>query len=384
MHQLWTILFAIFALISLAAYLRAFRGMSKVPRLRDVTPLDDACCPTVSVLFGARDEADKLPQALPTMLAQDYPRYEVIAVNDRSRDPTPQILDEFAGQHAHLKVVHVAELAAGWLGKPHALETAYRRATGEWLVFTDADVRFAPDLLRRTLALALEKRWDHVSLLAIVDLKGFWEKVAVGYWVLGFVLAYEPWRVSDPTARSYVGVGAFQLLRRSTYEAIGRHQRLALEVVDDMKLGLLVKRGGFRSGVAQSEDRLRVRWQEGIGNIVRGLTKNTFAALGYSVAQVAMHLAAIFVFSLLPPLALIFGTGAVRLLAGLIVGVAVVAHAAAAWRSQASSLYGLTYPLGALLFSYILLRSTVVTLWRGGVVWRDTFYPLDELRKGMV
>ncbi|MFQ5927155.1 MAG: glycosyltransferase [Terriglobia bacterium] len=384
MYYFWTTLLGLIALTWVIGSLRAFRGMARVPRLADATPLPDADCPNVSILVPARDEAEKLPQALPTLLAQDYPRYEVIAVNDRSRDATPQILDEFARQYQNLKVVHLAELPPGWLGKPHAIAAAYPRACGDWLVFTDADVRFAPDLLRRALALVKEKHWDHLTLFGLVDVVGFWEKTAVTYWGLGFVRALEPWQASNPRSRRYIGVGAFQLLRRSTYEAIGTHQRLAREVVDDIKLGKLVKHGGFRSGVAIAENRLRIRWQDGLRNIIRGLTKNAFAASGFRVSFVMAYVIAAVALDILPFLALLPASGTIRALAGVSVVAALLMHANAARASRVSPLYAFTHPLGAAIMAYILLRSTLLTLWRGGVLWRDTFYPLDELKRGLV
>jgi len=260
------------------------RGMAGVPRLAGVMPLPDGECPKVSILF----EAAKLPQALPTQLAQDYPRYEVIAVDDRSRDATPQILDEFAGHHKNLKVIHLTELPKGWLGKPHALHVACGHAKGEWLVFTDADVRMGPDLLRRAVALVKGKGWDYLTCLPTPELRSFWEKAFMSYWSLGFDLGQAPWKLSDPRSRRYLGVGAFQLLRRSVYEAIGTHQRLAMEVLDDFKLGKLVKQGGFPSGVALGAEWVQLRWQDGLSGIVSGLMKNSFAACGFRLRNVAL------------------------------------------------------------------------------------------------
>ncbi len=147
--------------------------MSGLPKLREVTPLRDTECPSVSILIAARDEAAKLPQSLPTILAQDYPRYEVIVVDDRSRDATPQILDELAQKHKNLQVIHVTDLPAGWLGKPHAITKGYQQASGEWLVFTDADVHFAPDVLRRVMAVAKKKDCVHLNVLPHLELVGF-------------------------------------------------------------------------------------------------------------------------------------------------------------------------------------------------------------------
>jgi hypothetical protein len=251
-------------------------------------------------------------------------------------------------------------------------------------VFTDADVRFAPDLLRRALALVLEKRWDHLTLMGLMDLGDFWEKTAIIYFAAGFTLGLEPWRVSDPRSRHYLGVGYFQLLRRSTYEAIGAHQRLAMEVVDDMKLGKLVKLGGFRSGVATARERIRLRWYQGLSDIVRGVTKNVFAFNDYSIRRVVERVLTIFTFSLLPFLALLLSSGVTRLFAAVGVILAFTLHAWCARTARVSWLYGFTHPIGACILCYILLHATMVTLRRGGVVWRDTFYSLNELRKGLV
>lgn len=358
--------------------------MLRVPRLTEVAPISGENLPRISVLFAARNEGKGLRLALESLLALNYPNYEVIAGDDRSEDATPRILDELAGQHLNLKVIHIRELPSGWLGKPHALEAAYQHSTGEWLVFTDADVRFAPELLRRALALATQKRWDHLTLIAAVEMRGFWEKVAIGYFGFCFLFGVQPWRVSDPHAGSYMGVGAFQLMRRFTYEAIGTHRRLAREVVDDMRLGKLVKQGGFRSGIATGETLVQVRWHEGVRNVIRGVTKNLFAGFGFRISQTVGSVALLFLTSIVPWLAIVFAAGAARLAAAICVASAFLIHGRLMQENHVSPLYGLTHPLGAVLFCYMILRSMVVTLWRGGVVWRDTFYPLEELKRGLV
>lgn len=384
MHHLWTAVLGVIATLWITQSVRLTRGMAQLPRLASVPPLPHTECPTVSVIVAARDEAAKLPQALPTQLNQDYPRYEVIAVDDRSQDATAQILEQFRERHKNFRVIHIHALPAGWLGKPHALSLGYREAPGEWLVFTDADVQFAPDLLRRALALAKQYQWDHLTALPLTEAVGFWEKVAISYFVLIFTLAFEPWRVSDPRSSRYLGVGAFQLIRRSTYEAIGTHERLAMEIADDTKLGKLVKQAGFRSGVARAQDMIRVRWQEGWGNLVRGISKNLFSACGFRLRGVASTLLRIFAFSVLPFIALLFTPGTARWVAIAAAFAAVLSHAWATRELRISPLYALMHPLGAVVFCYLFVRSTILALWRGGVVWRETFYPLEELRRGMV
>ena len=247
--------------------------------------------PRISIIFAARDEAEKLPQALATFARLDYPNYEIIAADDRSVDATGAILDAAAAGNANFKAVHIAQLPDGWLGKPHALETAYRESSGEWIVFTDADVRFAPTVLRKALGLMESKGWDHLTILADIDMKGFWEITAIAFFGMGFVLGTRPWRVSNPRSHSYMGVGAFQMVRRSAYEKMGTHQHLRMEVIDDMKLGKLIKESGFRSGLAVSQNSVRVRWHEGFGEIVRGVTKNMFAGFQFKIAYALFAIA---------------------------------------------------------------------------------------------
>ncbi len=384
MHFLWTSLFGSIALLWLVQGIRTVRGMNRLPWLAKVKPLVDAECPSISVLLAARNEAEKLPAALSSMLAQDYPRYEVIAVDDRSDDATPRILEEIACVHPPLKVAHVSTLPPGWLGKPHALELAYRQSTGDWLVFTDADVHFSPDLLRRAVRLAQKEGWDHLTLLGRMDMVGFGEKVALTFFAFGFALGVEPWQASRPASRRYAGVGAFQLVRRDVYEAIGTHRRLAMEVVEDMKLGKLVKQAGYRSGVGIAEDSIRLRWQAGLGNIIRGSTKNFFAAASFSLGYITFQVTQLLCFSVAPFAGLLLARGMARWFALISALIAVTGHAVVAWRTHVSLLYALTHPVGGVIFIYMLLRSTVVTLWQRGIVWRDTFYPLEDLKRGLV
>ena len=334
--------------------------------------------------MAARDEALTLPEALPTLLNQDYPRLEVIAVNDRSQDATGTILRELARTSNRLKVIDIAELPPGWLGKPHALWRGAAEASGEWLLFTDADVHFEPGTLRRAMRLARDRRWDHLTLLSGFDMRGFWEITLLTYFTVGFLFGNEPWNVANRKSRRYAGIGAFQLLRRPVYDAIGGHKRLAMEVVEDMKLGKVVKLGGFSSGLGVAPDLVWLRWYSSLGEITRGLTKNMFAAMGFSVPFSLFTILMVFGSGVLPFLGLLLCTGWARFFAGIAFAIAVAVQAGIAGTAKVSPLYGLTQPLGACIFLYIIARSAIVTLRRGGVMWRGTFYAIDDLRRGLV
>jgi hypothetical protein len=384
MHVFGLVFFGFIAFFWLTHGLRVAYGAMRLPWIKDFASAQDAECPSVSILFAARDEEEKLPAALATLMEIDYPILEVIAVDDRSKDSTGRILDEFAAEHSRLRVVHVSELPSGWLGKPHALLKAYEASTGDWLLFTDADVRFKPDALRRAVALAKARGLDHLTLMGDVEMVGFWETVLITFFGMAFNVATDPYRVANPNSRAYIGVGAFQLLKRSAYEGSGTHRRLAMEVVDDMKLGKIVKQSGFRSGAGIAQDFVTVRWHAGLGNLIRGVTKNFFAGLGYNVGLVAMAITGLALMNVAPAVGVLFGQGWIRIFAAVALVIALCFHAGVDIGMRVSPLYAFTHPLGAILFGYMLLRSTIVTLRQGGIVWRDTFYPLEELKRGVV
>lgn len=383
-HVAGLVLCGFAALFWMVHGLRVAYGALRLPWIKDFTPAADPDCPRISLIFAARDEQEKLPAALATLTQLDYPSLEIIAVDDRSQDSTGAILDEFARTHARLRVVHVKELPQGWLGKPHALQKAYEVSSGEWLLFTDADVRFTADVLRRSASLATRRNADHLTLFADVEMHGFWETTLLTFFGMAFHLATDPYRVGNAHSRTYVGVGAFQMVKRTAYEAAGTHRRLAMEVVDDMKLGKIVKQAGFRSCAGIAQDGVVVRWHAGLGNLVRGVTKNFFASAGYRLTFVGVAAAAVLSTSVAPFLAVFVAHGWIRAFATIAVIIAVGFHVGVNLVMRVSPLYALTHPIGALLFCYMLLRSTIVTLWRGGIVWRGTFYPLKELKRGVV
>ncbi|MGA3293672.1 MAG: glycosyltransferase [Candidatus Acidiferrales bacterium] len=384
MHIFWTALLGIVAFLWIVESIDLARGVPSMPLLEDVPPLGDPNCPTISILVAARDEAEKLPGALETFLALDYPHYEVVAVDDRSEDGTGKILEEAARKNPRLKAVRVDSLPSGWLGKPHALQQAYERSSGEWLVFTDADVHFAPDLLRRAMALAKTREWDHVTLLGTLKMFSFGEKIAMTFFAMAFAIGTRPWAASNSKSRGYNGVGAFQLIRRGTYEAIGTHRRLAMEVVDDMKLGKLVKEGGFRSGAARAGNAVSVHWHAGVGNMIRGTTKNFFAVSGFKLWVACVQIFAVLLTCVFPVAALAFAHGWARVLDAIAVALPLIVAGGAARQFRTPLLFAVTYPVGAMIFAWMLARSTIVTLWQGGIVWRGTFYLLEELRRGVV
>jgi glycosyltransferase involved in cell wall biosynthesis len=341
----------------------------------------------VSIIVPARNEAVDIENCLTSLLKLDYQNYEIIAVDDRSTDGTGEIIDRIAAgpaQQGRLKVIHVAELPPRWMGKAHAMWSAAQQATGDWLLFTDADVTFRADSLRRVMAYAEAEHSDHVVLFPQMVMKQPGERMMVAFFQTLFVFGHRPWKTADPKAPDHMGVGAFNLIRRSAYEAVGTYERLRLEVLDDMKLGKVVKNAGFRQRNVFGDDLISLHWAKGALGMVDNLTKNFFAVLSFQWWRVLASCFGFAFLNLLPFLGVWFAHGWERLpylmallaMFGIYVGMS--------RRSPIPPYYLFLHPISTALFLYILLRSMSVTLWHDGVVWRGTRYPLDELRKGMV
>jgi glycosyltransferase involved in cell wall biosynthesis len=361
-------------------------GMPKVPDIASPEWLTgpSASLPRVSIIVPALNEEEKLEAALQSLLQLDYPSYEIIAVDDRSSDRTGQIMERLAGKlPAKLRVLQVKELPCGWLGKPHALQKGSELATGEWLLFTDADVNFRPDALSRAVQLGLRSQSDHVVLFPTLLSESWGERMMLAFLALSFTVE-RLWKVSDPKARDFIGVGAFNLIRRSTFDALGGMQPLRMEVVEDMKLGKLIKRNGFKQIAAFGNGLLTIHWARGVWGIVRNLRKNTFAFLNFNWLLSVLAILGVVLVHLGLYVGIIFAPGwaklgfAAGLLSLFLFYIGINRHL------KISPLYFFLHPLSSALMCLVLAQSTYYTLKNGGIEWRGTRYPLEELRKGLV
>lgn len=340
-----------------------------------------AVWPKVSIIVPARDEEAKIDSAMRSKLAIDYPQLELIAVDDRSQDATGVLLDRLAAEDPRLSVVHLDSLAEGWLGKSHAMHVAAGRATGDYLLFTDADVFFAPGLLRKAVTMCETRGLDHLALAPRLECSGFFEKAVELYFIVMLCIASQPWLVRTGWRMSYVGVGAFNLVRRRAYAQCGGHTSIRLDVLDDVKLGKLIKHAGFKQDVLDAGDGVRVRWQDGYWGVVRGLEKNGFAIFDYSLAKLSFATVFMFAASLFPYCAIVIWPDFRGL--GFLCAIVFI-HGAAAFGARKLG-FGMTVsaglPVAAVTMIFTMWRSAFLTLVRQGVRWRDTFYPLSLLRE---
>jgi glycosyltransferase involved in cell wall biosynthesis len=368
-------------------------NLDKIPEISgpdyDLAPREPlGHVPRVSIVVAARNEADHIEAALRSRLELAYPDYEVIAVDDRSDDETGEAMDLLSESRpsqptsgSRLQVLHIEHLPAGWLGKTHAMWRGAQITTGDWILFTDADVVFRSDALRRAIAYAEREKADHAVLFPTMVMSSAGERMMIAFFQSQFVFARLPWKVSDPKSRDAIGVGAFNLIRRQVYERIGTYERMRLEILDDMRLGEIVKQEGFRQRVAFGRGLLRLRWVFGAYGMVRNLTKNGFAILRFNGWFLLLAVCGILLVNVGPYVGAMFAPGWARAGFGVALATLIAIYVGMSWHSDVPPYYVLLHPIGALLFCYALVRSAVLTLLHDGVDWRGTHYSLAELRE---
>ena len=366
-----------------------WRGMlRRVPDLTRTVGTYPAL-PVLSVIVPARNESAGIAATLRSLLAAEGVDLQILAVNDRSSDQTGAIMESLSESLASeggapgktLQILHINELPSGWLGKTHAMALAAQHATGEWLLFTDGDVLFHPDALRRALRYAASSGADHLVLLPTILLRSWGERMLVAFLQVLSIWALRPWRVADPQARrDSIGVGAFNLIRREAYDALGGWEALRMEVLEDLALGRRVKARGFAQRMALGPDLVSVRWARGAFGVVDNLTKNLFALFGFRPELLLGFVCGLAIFTLFPLAACLAGP-ALWWPTGLMLIALFFAYQQMGKYQHFTAAQMLLFPLAALLLLYALLRSMCLALWRGGVSWRGTFYSLRELRQ---
>ncbi len=344
--------------------------------------------PRLSVIVPARNEAAGIAATLDSLLAADGIALEIVAVDDRSADQTGAIMDAMADVAAQggvpgktMQILHVTRLPAGWLGKTHAMALGARQATGEWLLFTDGDVLFHRDALRRALEYATQSGADHMVLLPTILLRSFGERMMVAFLQVLSVWPLRLWRVPDPRAqRDSIGVGAFNMIRREVYDAIGGWEALRMEVIEDLALGRRVKQSGFAQRAALGVDLVGVRWARGAFGVVDNLTKNLFALCHFRPKLLLGFACGLALFTLFPLAACLAGQAMWWPAAVLLIAI-FLAYRRTGEYQHFSAAQMVMFPVASVLLLYALLRSMFLALWRGGILWRGTFYSLRDLRQ---
>ena len=336
--------------------------------------------PSVSLIVAARNEEDGVERAVRSLLELDYPDLEIVVAEDRSTDATSAILDRMAEDDPRIEVIHIESIPAGWLGKCNALQRAADRARGEILLFTDADVVMHPSTLRVTVGHMVEHRLDHLTAAPRIPARTTALAIFFSAFTYFFSLYSRGWRASNPRRKEHVGIGAFNMVRAETYRAAGGHSRIRMRPDDDMMLGKVLRMQGARQELVAAQRLLEVEWYSSVPALVDGLMKNAFSGMNYRLSLVIGATIVQFLLSIWPFIALAVTSGAVFFLNLATVLILVSIVGVLAVHGGFSFWHALGFPLATAFFFYIIWKASIRTLRDGGIRWRGTFYPLDELR----
>lgn len=366
------------------SYLKAVHGVRSIRLLKQLQPQSPQTFPRLSIIIPACNEGDTLGQALTTLLKQDYPNLEIILINDRSTDNTGDIVDQLASQDDRIVPVHITHLPPAWLGKVHALHLGSQRATGDWLLFTDADVHFQPGVLKKTIALCLEEQLDHLSVAAEAYSQSFWLDVTLAAFGLLFLNSINASEIGKPESDSFAGNGAFNLVRKSVFDRTAGFAWLRMEVVDDLGLALMMQQAGAWNCLVFGTDEIGLTWYPSLSTMVRGLEKNLFgAAAHYRYSSLFITVVLLWLLNLGWVVAILQQPGSWLWGFGIAAYGCLLLYAWAVWAKLRRFTFGmLLIPVGQLILSVILLRSAFSCWQQQGIVWRGTLYPLQQLKDG--
>jgi cellulose synthase/poly-beta-1,6-N-acetylglucosamine synthase-like glycosyltransferase len=411
--SLSVVLLIVILLWNLYVVVRVGSGMRRMPRLRDVDT-SSGDWPSLAVVIAARDEEREIEASVRSLMVQDYPGLQIIVVNDRSTDRTGEILDTIANDatglptesqsnvkrphptpprqagegvpadatglltESRLLIIHNESLPTGWLGKTHAMQVGADASESEWILFTDADVKFGPDALRRAVRMAEERRLDHLLILPDMIPGSPAEQALVSFFSTLFLIGTHIYSQKDLNKPYDAGVGAFNLVQRSAYERAGGHEAIRMELADDVKLGRAIVMVGGTRGAASPDGLVTVRWQESAMGVVRGLEKSAFATMRFSW-PLSLITAGVIALASFPPYLLL---PVHPLLAGVTIATYwLFPFASSMGRYKVTWPAVFLHPIGAFLLVLTILRSAWVITRVGGVRWRDTFYSLDDFQK---
>ncbi len=360
---------------------RTWNFHQAVGLLRDVEVDASAYQPRVSLIIPACNEESTIGEAARSLLAMTYPALEFIFVNDRSTDGTRDVLERVVGQDPRAKIIDVHELPDRWLGKVHALHRGSEAATGDWFLFTDADVHYGEKSLQKAIAHVRKQGLDFLAVgpgftCSSVMLRAILLQL---FHLLG--LGYSKKRFQSPHAPDAVGTGVFNLVSRSAFQKSKGFEELRMEVIDDAGLAWLIKKTGVKVDFLSGVGELSLEWYPSFQAFVRGVEKNSFAIFQYSFpAAVFSTIGAYIVFFAVFVMPLVFG-GSNFYFSSLAIYM-ITSGFTAEKTLGLSPWLGFTLPFSFVVLPGIFLRTAILCMKRGGIYWRTTFYPLNVLRAG--
>jgi chlorobactene glucosyltransferase len=252
--------------------LSMFAGRKRMMLLqrRAVLPIPP---PSVTILIPAKDEEQRIAQCLESVLRQDYPRFDIIAINDRSEDRTGSIMDTIANTDPRLSILHVPHgaLPAGWTGKCHALHLAWQQAKGDWIFFVDSDVLLTPSALTMMMTQAAGREYDFLSVLTRLECYSWWERLILPLAAGAVSMMYAVSLTNnDAHPTNAFANGQAMLVRRDVYGSVGGHEAVKHLITEDVELARLLKSNGHKVRLAWGGDIASTRMYSNVGQMFRG------------------------------------------------------------------------------------------------------------------
>jgi cellulose synthase/poly-beta-1,6-N-acetylglucosamine synthase-like glycosyltransferase len=382
------LLFAILASLTLAyisyTLVDSIIGFKQLKKLTEQMPIPFSELPKITIIFSALNEENKIEEALLSLVNLTYPDLEIIAVNDRSTDTTPQILDKLQSQYPILQVLHIKKLPENWFGKNHALHQASKRAQGDWLLFTDADVIMKTDTLTKAISYVKNNNLDHLTIYEHNRRDSFWLKVCLLGNYITYSMVMKPWRIRHAKSKKSLGHGAFNLVNKTAYQNCDGHQAIAMECLDDISLGALLKNNGYRQDTVDGRDYIEREWYHSLSDMVRGMKKNSFAYYNYKLLPMLRDAIFALTFYVWPLFAVIFFSGVVCYLNLLVILITLGTTFCVVKQFRLEKKYIFFYPISIAILVYTIVNSAYATYRNKGVIWRGTHYSLNTLKAQLI
>lgn len=375
-----TFIFIVLVLIWITFLAHALRSVWAHASLDDF-PLSLTTRPKISIIIAVKDNADEIEATLRHLLNKGYPSIELIVVNDRSQDRTPEILDRLAQLDPRILPVHIHELPSRWLGKVHALHQGIQKATSEYVLFMDADMGASEEVVTHALSIFEDQKLDHLTILPHIAHKGPALDLLMATSNIMFTTSARPWlRMEDRPLKCIKGVGKFNLIRLSSFKKTEGFEWLRMEIADDVAFAAMMAKNHGRSLYLKAgRQGPHLVWYQSLKEMVLGLEKNVVGGFtNYKVTNLFIMSGFALAPLLIALVALICGQFAVVALF-LIANLIFALLASPPLKYHVSCLF--LFPLGLGLLSLTLIRSFIICYRNNGVTWSGTHYSLEELKR---
>ena len=371
------------AIILWAMFLyRSYKAITHLKSLDDFPEIKDSFPKSLSIVIAVKDDESEIEATIKKLLQSKLPDLEIIVVNDRSKDSTPQILDRLATLDPRLKIVHVHNLPKGWLGKVHALSKGTEVAAKDFILFMDADMGTDDKVLVKAMSIMFKEKLDHLSILPHIEQKSFFLDLLMSTSNILFTLSGRPWlSIEERPIHCVKGVGKFNLVRRTSFSESDGFEWLKMEVADDVALGqLMASEGGRSLFVKAGVHGPDLSWYPTFWEMVKGLEKNSVG--GFTNYKWSMFLFMVSV-SMVPMIVFVWAIIALQVsVISLLLGCSLLFAFFAKDVIKYPFLIVASFPLGIFILACVLVRSFLICQKNGGIKWSGTLYPLRDLKEG--